>query len=213
MALRMHGVRKPFLPALKVPEQGTVLYLHGFRSSSQSLKARQLVTAMTTTNWSIQVPDLPLAPDQAIAKIEGIVSQRQQAMAIVGSSLGGYYASYLACKYQLPACLINPAVQAYTLLEEYLGPVQNLYNDETTVLTRQHIQYLRDLDVDLAQFAPRLQVFLKTDDEVLDTTLAAHTYRAYECWIDAKGDHSFADFDKIIPAIFRFCGINTRTIT
>ncbi len=121
-----------------VPEAGTLIYLHGFRSSSQSIKSQQVVQAMAATHWQVEVPDLPLAPKLAMAKIEDLLRSIKTPVAIVGSSLGGYYATYLACRYAIPVSIVNPAVQAYELVKQYIGPVENIYTGETDRVIASH---------------------------------------------------------------------------
>ncbi len=125
-------------------------------------------------------------------------------LVFLGSSLGGYYATYLAQKYVVPAILINPAVRPYELLATMLGRQQNMYTQEVYQLTSEHMQQLIDLEVQNLTVAKQLLVLLQTDDEVLDYRLAAHTYLGSEVDIEQGGDHGYQNFDQRLPQILAF---------
>ena len=86
----------------------------------------------------------------------------------MGSSLGGYYATYLSEFYQAPAVLINPAVRPYELWESRLGENRNYHSGEIHVVTREHIEELRQIDVPMLSKPKNFKVFLQTSDETLD---------------------------------------------
>ena len=99
-----------------------LIYIHGFNSSPASAKA-QLVKARLEAKGrgaEYAAPALPHSPARAAEMLDRLVRQHPGA-ALVGSSLGGYYATYLAEKYGLKAALLNPAVRPYDLLKDHLG--------------------------------------------------------------------------------------------
>jgi len=125
-------------------------------------------------------------------------------LVFLGSSLGGYYATFLAQKYAVPAILINPAVRPYELLATMLGRQQNMYTKEVYQLTSEHMQQLMDLKVQNLTVAKQLLVLLQTDDEVLDYRLAARAYLGAEVDIEQGGDHGYQNFDQRLPQILAF---------
>src|SRR5690606_25463899 len=131
-----------------------------------SRKARQLEAVMQQLGLAerLRVPALHHQPRQAIAQLETAIDELGAPL-LVGSSLGGYYATHLAERHGLKALLINPAVAPHRLFDGYLGTQRNLYTDETWELTLDHVQALAELEVPPPQDASRYQVWLQTADE------------------------------------------------
>ena len=187
---------------------GSILYIHGFNSSPLSRKALQLDAVLQQLGLAdqLRVPALHHHPRQAIAQLEGAIAELGQPL-LVGSSLGGYYATYLAERHGLKALLINPAVGPHRLFDGYLGPQRNLYTDETWELTLNHVQALAELEVPPPQDPNRYQVWLQTADETLDYRHAERYYRACALRIQAGGDHGFQGFAERLPALLAFADI------
>jgi hypothetical protein len=186
----------------------SILYIHGLNSSPASLKASLLRRAMEQLGLheQLRVPALHHHPRQAIAQLETLVAELGRPL-LVGSSLGGYYATYLAQRHGLPALLINPAVHPHLRFDGYLGPQKNFYSDETWDLTTDHITALAELAVADLQQPARYQVWLQTGDETLDYRDAQAYYRACALRIQAGGDHGFQGFADRLPMLFAFAGI------
>ncbi|MFB4391599.1 MULTISPECIES: YqiA/YcfP family alpha/beta fold hydrolase [unclassified Pseudomonas] len=187
---------------------GSILYIHGFNSSPLSMKARQLEAVMQHLGLArhLRVPALHHHPRQAIAQLEADIAELGAPL-LVGSSLGGYYATHLAERYGLKALLVNPAVRPHLLFDGYLGTQRNLYTDETWELTLDHVQALAELEVPEPQDAARYQVWLQTGDETLDYRHAERYYRACALRIQAGGDHSYQGFMEQMPALLAFADI------
>jgi uncharacterized protein len=186
----------------------SILYIHGLNSSPDSLKASLLRRAMTQLGLAelLRVPALHHHPRQAIAQLEALIDELGRP-ALVGSSLGGYYATHLAERHGLPALLINPVVRPHLLFDGYLGPQKNHYSDEVWDLTADHVAALAELDVPTLQDPARYQVWLQTADETLDYRSAERYYRACAQRIQAGGDHGFQGFAERLPMLFSFAGI------
>ena len=185
-----------------------LLYLHGFRSSPQSWKARLLAAAMAERGLAdrFHCPDLAHDPRQAIAQAEAILAAHPGPCTLVGSSLGGYYATWLSERHGLPTVLINPAVVAPLSLEAYLGPQENLYTGEVFEFTREHIAALQQLE--LAAVTPqRYWLLVEAGDEVLDCREAVRRYAGARQTVLPGGDHSFTRFPEYIPQIIEFAGL------
>lgn len=184
-----------------------VIYLHGFLSSPQSIKAAQTVEFVKThyPQLTLEVPKLAHYPQQAAEVIEGVIAQYpNKKLRFIGSSLGGYLSTYMREKYSGKAVLINPAVKPYELLVDYLGEHVNPHTDESFVLEQKHISELVALDTqDITQVA-NYWVLLQTADETLDYRQAEHKYQGAKMTIEQGGDHSFQDFQRFLPDIFRF---------
>ena len=186
----------------------SILYLHGFASSPDSWKARTLAKALDARGqgYRLLCPTLSPVPEEAIAHAEAIIESRVGPLTIVGSSLGGYYATWLAEKHMLRAVLINPAVLAPISLQKYLGPQTNLHTGAPFEFTEEHIAQLRALEA--PEITPgRYFLMVETGDEVLDYRDAVKRYAGCRQAVVEGGDHSFTCFPEMLPQLFEFCGL------
>lgn len=185
-----------------------VLYLHGFRSSPQSWKARLLGEAITARGLAdrFHCPALSHDPDVAISQAEAILAAHPGPFTLAGSSLGGYYATWLAEKHGLPAILINPAVVAPLSLEAYVGPQTSLYGGEPFEFTHAHIAALRKMEVPTIT-PERYWLLAEEGDEVLDFRQAVARYAGCRQTVLPGGDHSFTQFPDFVPQIIEFAGL------
>jgi len=188
----------------------SLLYLHGFRSSPRSWKAGLLGEALAARGQDgrFHCPALSHDPEAAIAQAEAILAEciPQGPCTLVGSSLGGYYATWLAEKHGLPAVLINPAVVAPLSLEAYVGLQTNLYTGESFDFTSAHVAALRALEVP-AISPERYWLLVEEGDELLDWREAAVRYAGCRQTVLPGGDHSFTRFPDFVPQIIEFCGL------
>lgn len=185
-----------------------IVYLHGFRSSPQSIKARAMVRhveAMPPADRPrLVVPDLGHAPAAAIAKVLDLVRGHAGPLAFVGSSLGGYYATHLAERLGARAVMINPAIRPYEDLAPYRGVQTNLYTGEAFDVTDAHFDELRALAVPRITRPERYFLLVQSGDEVLDWREAVARYAGAFQLVQGGGDHAFQGFEAQIPAILRF---------
>ena len=126
--------------------------------------------------------------------------------ALVGSSLGGYYATWFVEKHGCRAVLINPAITPHVGLEAYLGPQKNLHTGEPYELTRMHLAGWRRLLVDRVD-PEKYLLLLETGDEVLDWREAARKYEGARASIRDGGDHSLQGFPDHLERILAFAGM------
>ena len=185
-----------------------ILYLHGFCSSPASWKVRLLAEALAARGLGERLfcPFLSHVPDEAIAQAEAIITGHAGPLAVAGSSLGGFYATWLAEKYDLPAVLINPAVTAPVSLEKYLGTQTNLHTGEAFEFTVEHVARLRALQVP-AITPSRYLLMVETGDEVLDYREAVARYAGCCQIVLPGGDHSFTRFPEYLARLIEFCGL------
>ena len=183
-----------------------ILYLHGFCSSPESWKATLLGDAMRARGLADRFfcPALSPVPNEAIAQAENILRSQNGPLTLIGSSLGGFYSTYLAEKHDLRAALINPAVVAPLSLNAYIGTQTNLHTGETFEFTAGHIEQLRALECS-AITPERYLLLVETGDEVLDYRQAVARYAGCRQEIFPGGDHSFTRFPDLLPQLFEFC--------
>lgn len=174
-----------------------------------SYKAQALLNAWRQAGLPqdlLYVPELPNDPAQAIALADAWVNERDDVL-IVGSSLGGCYATWLAQKHGCKALLVNPAVRPWLRFHEYLGPQQNYSTGERWVLTEAHVAALAQLETPPPADPERYLVWLQTGDETLDYRQAADYYRHCSLDIQQGGDHSYQGFDQRVPELLAFAGL------
>lgn len=157
----------------------------------------------------LEIPEIPPVPAEAIKMLMDRVkdSQKTHKVVFAGSSLGGFYATWLAERFNGKAVLINPAVRPHVLLEKYLGENVNYYTSEHWVLDEIHIQQFRDLDIEHITQPERYLVMLQTGDETLNYQQAVEKYADCNLVIEEGGDHAFVDFEKHIERLLKFCEI------
>ena len=185
-----------------------ILYLPGFCSSPASWKVRSLAAALDARGQGSRLlcPALSHVPEKASAQAEAVIETQGAALTLVGSSLGGYYATWLAEKHNLRAVLINPAVVAPLSLDAYIGTQSNLHTGESFEFTAEHIAQLSALEV--AQVTPeRYLLMVETGDEVLDYRLAIARYAGCRQSVLEGGDHGFTRFPILLPQLLEYCGL------
>lgn len=181
-----------------------IVYLHGFNSSPASAKAQQLSQQMQRLGLAdyLHIPALARDPAQAIADL-ATVCQRLEQPLLVGSSLGGYYATILAQRFELSALLINPAVQPWLLLRDYLGWQRCYHSQQPWLFTEQHLQALEGMQVAPPNAPERIHVWLQSGDQTLDYRQAAAFYRHCTVHVEEGGDHSYSGFIQRLPDLLR----------
>jgi len=186
-----------------------LIYLHGFNSSPGSHKAQLLQRYMQEHGLGEHYccPALPVPGLRAIALVESEIARHARAsVTLVGSSLGGFYATYLAERHDLRAVLINPAVYPHEDLRAYLGTQRNLYTQQQYELGEEHLRQWQRLYLPTVRPQHYL-LLLETGDEVLDYRQAAEKYRGARQIVIEGGDHSFRSFPEHIPLILEFAGL------
>lgn len=186
-----------------------IVYLHGFNSSPQSLKARLVEARMADLDLLDQLacPALPHSPKEAIASIDILLPADASVVTFIGSSLGGFYATHLAEKHGAKAVLVNPAVQPHVLLAPFVGEQANLHSGERWTFTPTHIAELAALEIEPVTRPERYLLLVETGDEVLDWRQAVAKYGGARQVIVEGGDHGFSSFTDHIDDVLRFAGM------
>lgn len=183
-----------------------VLYLHGFASSSQSLKAQQTRTYFQRHHPEVEllVPDLPYTPTEAVTELTQLLAGRVPA-AVIGSSLGGFLATWLAEQHGCRACLINPAVAPYRLLKQHLGRYFHPVRQQHYEVTADAVALLQQLEPARLAKPANYLVLLQRGDEVLDYRHALQFYQQCQLDVQPGGDHSYQNYQQQLPTLVRFC--------
>lgn len=189
-----------------------IIYIHGFNSSPASEKAQQFAAACgQRSDCRVAVPALSHDPREALRQLDALVEEAGGNVKIlVGSSLGGYYATWLAEQTGCRAALVNPAVSPVKHLGEgFLGMQKNLYTGEEYEFTREYAHFLDTLDVNPLRHPENCLLLVQTGDEVLDYRLAVERYAGSLQVVQEGGSHRFEHFDRVIPAILEFADTGT----
>ncbi|BFM14035.1 esterase YqiA [Maricurvus nonylphenolicus] len=186
-----------------------LIYIHGFLSSPLSHKAVQVQQwlAEQRPDISFHCPYLPPYPGEVQLTLEQMVEELQQQgpVYLMGSSMGGYWSTYLAEKYDLRAILINPAVTPSMLMPEYIGvELKNYHTEDTYMLEPHHVDEIRAVDTPNPQRLQNYWLMVQTEDETLDYRLAVDKYEGCKQLVEEGGDHGFQGFERFIAGAIDF---------
>lgn len=187
-----------------------LLYIHGFLSSPQSYKAQQMGAWLSQAHPELtyHCPQLTPYPDQCASVLINIVESainQGENIALLGSSMGGFWASYLAECYDIPAVLINPAVDVQKHMPQYLGqPLNNYHTDDSYCLKEDDLLSLSRYDTPVIERHGNYWLLVQAGDETLDYRLAVKKYQGCRQTVEDGGDHSFQGFDRFHEASIDF---------
>lgn len=191
-----------------------LLYLHGFRSSPRSAKAQHMAAFMQRTHPEVHwwCPQLPPSPREAMALVsEGIAAWPADRMGVVGSSLGGFYATAVAQSKGCRAALINPAVHPARDLARYIGEQTFWHEPDAHFFFRaESVEELRALDAGALSQPQRFLVFIAKGDEVLDWREMHARYSQAQVELIEGGDHALSDFPARLPRLLAHFGLGQR---
>jgi predicted esterase YcpF (UPF0227 family) len=188
-----------------------LLYLHGFRSSPSSAKARKMAEIVQAGHPGVTwwCPQLHASPRQAIdALLAGVSAWPRERMVIMGSSLGGFYAAWLAQQLGCPAVLLNPAVHPARDLAGYIGEHPAWHDPSQKVFFEAaYVQELADLEAKIQPLhphPPKTLAVIAKGDEVLDWREMLACHEAGRVRLVEGSDHALSDFDLYLPEILEF---------
>ena len=192
-----------------------LLYLHGFRSSPVSAKAQQTLAWLTKHAPSVRwyCPQLPPSPREAMQMVRDEMARwpidHGAELGIVGSSLGGFYATVLAREAACRAVLINPAVAPSRLLAEHIGEQRSFHADDVFYFRPEFVDELRALETPPPDSSQRILALIAKGDEVLDWRVMSQHYSQCCTQVLEGGDHSLSDYPLHLPTAMTFLGLPT----
>jgi predicted esterase YcpF (UPF0227 family)/prolyl-tRNA editing enzyme YbaK/EbsC (Cys-tRNA(Pro) deacylase) len=192
-----------------------ILYLHGFRSSPLSIKAQLLAQRLRELGKedAYCCPQLPASPKKAAQEIAALVEKHQpEDLTVIGSSLGGYYATWLAEESGCRAVLLNPAVHPQRDLARHLGPQTVYYSGETVHIEAGFLEEFDALWKEGLTRSERYFLIAAKGDEVLDWREMVERYRGAQQLVIEGSDHGISDFPKYIDRVLEFAGISTDSL-
>jgi predicted esterase YcpF (UPF0227 family) len=210
-----HPLTKP-CPAMPCADDRPIthlLYLHGFRSSPASAKAQQTLAWMRTHAPQVHCwcPQLPASPRETVeqlrAELAGWGIEPRTQLGVIGSSLGGFYATRVAQDTGCRAVLINPSVDPARLLADHIGEHRSFHGDEVFFFRPEFVDELRALHAGPLRHPQQLLVFAAEGDEVLDWREMAVRYAAARLRVLPGGDHALSNYPAHLPEVMRFLGI------
>jgi hypothetical protein len=188
-----------------------ILYLHGFRSSPRSYKARVVHGRMAALGRAHELicPQLPASPKAAMDLVLTLAGRYADKgpdqIAVIGSSLGGFYATWLAERFGCRAALVNPAVDPLKDLDKHVGVTTAWHSDEPFEFKRAYMDELAALKVDRITRPERYFLLAATGDEVLDyRDMVAHYAGAHQHVIEGS-DHAVSEFAHYVDEVLAFC--------
>ncbi len=191
-----------------------LLYIHGFLSSSKSSKAQQLKQWFTERGRADEwlCPDLSPHPVEAMATLSEIVENaiarnsenKLPVPKLIGSSLGGFYATCLSETYNLKAVLINPSTDPAQTLASRIGTHKSWHSDDMVEFTLDDVQALQAMRPATINNPDNFLLMVEKNDETLDYRLAIERYQDCNQLIFNHGDHSFSRFKQVLELIDNF---------
>jgi uncharacterized protein len=192
------------------PEVSHLLYLHGFRSSPRSTKARTVAAWLAGHRPDIvwHCPQLPPSPAAAVRDVLAHIAVWPRAkLAVVGSSLGGFYATVVAEQIGCRAVLLNPAVDPARDLERYIGEVTAWHSDECFDFRAEFVDELRQMTPPALTDHGRYLAIIAKGDELLDWRETSARHAGCHVKLLEGSDHALSDFDRHLPDLLRFVGL------
>ncbi len=188
-----------------------LLYLHGFRSSPQSSKARVMAAWVQRHRPDLAwwCPQLPPSPQDAMQMLfDGIAQWSAQRTAVIGSSLGGFYATALAERLGCRAVVLNPAIDPARDLAKYIGETTAWHSDERFFFRPEFIDELRAIAPASLTRPERYFAVIAKGDEVLDWREMSARYKGCRIRLLEGSDHALSDFEKEdLPEVLDFLGL------
>jgi len=189
-----------------------LLYLHGFRSSPRSAKAQRMARWVLEQRPELQwlCPQLPPSPAEALCLVRNLLADwPRERMAVMGSSLGGFYATVLAEEMGCPAVLLNPAVDPARDLSRHIGE-QTAWHDpnEHFFFRPEFVAELHALTPPALTLPERYFAVIAKGDEVLDWREMWARYQQCQVLLLEGSDHGLSDFETQLPSVLQFLHLN-----
>ena len=179
-----------------------IIYIHGFASSGQGTKAQAFRKYYASKNESFIAPSLSYIPELAISTLEELILSYDEEVKLIGSSLGGYYAMYLADKYKLKAILINPSIYPYKTLVASQGEMTHYHDGSHFSWQAQHFNMLKNYEVSVLH--DNVMLLLQKGDKTLNYQEALEKLPNTQMIIEEGGNHSFEGIERYFDKINEF---------
>ena len=193
-----------------------LINIHGFISSNRSEKFLAFRKSIDSLGKDIELisPNIPDKPERAVSYIESILKEKTknyEKVGLVGHSLGGYYATHIAPKYDIKACLVNPVVRAYEIMCEFYGSCYNPHTNEHFDISEKDIEFLIRICKDRIDDNQRFLLMQQLEDEIVDPCEALNFYKGCESIVEQGGCHDFIGFANHAELITAFLFGNKAT--
>lgn len=187
-----------------------LVYLHGFRSSPRSSKAVMTGNAVKTLSskdkpFEWYCPQLLASPKMSLDMVTRHIDQSNaDRIVIIGSSLGGFYANYLAEKYDCKAVVLNPAVRAARELAPHVGMLTAYDSDEPFDFRPEYIDELKALQIEKITSPNRYFLIAAKGDELLDWREMVEFYTGANQLVLEGSDHGISEYEELLPKVLEF---------
>ena len=179
-----------------------IIFIHGFSSHGFGGKAKALRTYFSDKEETFIAPSLSYVPDLAIQTLEELIVSCDD-VKLIGSSLGGYYAMYLAQKYDLKVVLINPAMNSSKTLSRMLGEAPNFYDYSHFEWKTSHLEMLKKYKTNIIE-QTKVMLMVQKGDAVLDYREAVEKFPDAKMIVEEGGDHSFVGIEQYFDEMRAF---------
>lgn len=185
-----------------------IIYIHGFGGSGEGSKAKAFRKYFESIGETFIAPSLSYVPELAIKTLEELINSYKGEVYLIGSSLGGYYTTYLAKKmYVKRAVLINPSVHPTETLSRAIGHAPNFYDESCYSWNETHLEMLKKYEKNIDAYKHKLMILLQKGDELLDYREAEEKYEGCRTVIEEGGNHGFEGIERHFENIRAFFGV------
>lgn len=185
-----------------------IIYIHGFGGSGEGIKAKAFRKYFNAIGETFIAPSLSYVPELAITTLEELINSYIGEVYLIGSSLGGYYTTYLAKKmYVKKAVLINPSVHPIETLQRALGDAPNFYDESYYSWNETHLEMLKKYEKNISEYKHKLMVLVQKGDELLDYREAVEKYEGCRMIVEEGGNHGFKGIERHFETIREFFGV------
>lgn len=183
-----------------------IIYIHGFSSSGFGTKALEFKEYFKDDLIHLSYPTIPALAINNLEQLINSYKKLNQDVHLIGSSLGGFYSLYLSQKYDLKACLINPALRPLDTLHKYSGAnyVKNYFDGSKFEFTKNHINSLKDYEIYKINSPENIISFIQKGDEVLNYKVSLDILKDSKIILEDGGNHSFVGINKYFEEIGNF---------
>ena len=188
-----------------------ILYLHGFQSSPLSFKAQLIARELDALGSDCRYicPELPLSPAKSVEMaINEIEKHPSDSITLIGSSLGGYYAGWLAERCHCRAVLLNPVIDPWKIkILDDMPEKRDLKVREWLDFRKKYEEELKTLRITRITYPARYLLLAAKGDELLDWQLMQSHYKDANQIIIDGSDHGLSTFSQYLDRVLLFCGV------